>query len=219
MPATPSGSRAASIAGTPARESPAASFKVTTPHKTRLAPSSSSSSSHQRYLDSQPGCSHLAALSSSDLKQYLKRYSLGIRWGKRVRRGLVKSEEDQEEDEYEAQRAAYHGYTHEPSSSEQNGKRSKVSGASRLNELLIYLTLFHCTALAVPYLHELPHRPSQAIPLSGMCLHCLSHYISQHKETHHKELHLPASPNCPAYFCFQHPHRSPLLLSMQQRRT
>lgn len=102
-----------------------------TPSMSTAAKSKLPATTHA-HSDAEPGCEHIAALSHSQLKQLLKRYSLGIRWGKRVRRGLVQTDQDQEQDEYDAERAAYHGETStrhadKAASASAGDKRRKVS--------------------------------------------------------------------------------------------
>lgn len=110
MFSSPSVSRASSIAPPPSA------------HRDR-SPSTSNLSkpSAAPQVDYHPGCSHIAALSPSALKQTLRRYAIGLRWGKRVRRGVITREEEVEQDEQDL----YGGYHHDET---QNSKRRKVSG-------------------------------------------------------------------------------------------
>ncbi|CAO1624489.1 unnamed protein product [Sympodiomycopsis kandeliae] len=157
MVATPAGSRSSSLAASRSREPSFASYRensvkrssaaipnaprTSTPQMSSLAAASTSSN----IKDAQSGCEHLSALPRSQLKVMLKRYAMGIRWGKKVRRGLVQSDEDQQEEEYDAERAAYHGTSADQHDSHHNGKSRK--------QLLPFPTCSTCQlTLHKPYL-------------------------------------------------------------------
>lgn len=152
---SPSVSRASSIAPPPSSHrdrSPSASNL----YKPSAAPQ----------VDYHPGCSHIAALSPSTLKQTLRRYAIGLRWGKRVRRGIVKSEEDYEQQEHDS----YGGYQHDGI---QTGKRRKVSGQARAARLCCpgesidpFSSL--SPASSSPRMLELLLCLAEALPLSGL---------------------------------------------------
>ena len=108
MSNTPSGSRASSIAAfAPSGSNLDSSTSNGSKPAWQLASQASMS------FDDRPGCQHIESLSQSQLQKMLKRYALGVRWGKKVRRGIVAGADEVDEGELRA-----NGHS--------NGKRRKV---------------------------------------------------------------------------------------------
>lgn len=83
------------------------------------------------------GCEHLKALDGMQLKTMLHRYAVGVRWGKKVRQGMVHEDEQEngDEDEEEGyQSSSYgangHGRNGNGFNRHSSKKRRKVSLAS-----------------------------------------------------------------------------------------
>ncbi|CAO1632853.1 unnamed protein product [Parajaminaea phylloscopi] len=107
---TPSGSRASSLAPSASQQSIAANGME------RLLPGVEGRQQQGFY---RPGCKHIKNLSSSELNTVLQHYILGVRWGKRVRRGAVREPEDEEEDS-----PGHPAHEHEDHQSYSNGWRN-----------------------------------------------------------------------------------------------